>query len=51
VISGYQRTAPFICQPEDVANSILFLASDESRHINGAAICLDNTATIHPPYL
>ena len=51
VIAGYQRTAPFICQPEDVANTILFLASDESRHINGAAICLDNTATIHPPYL
>lgn len=51
VIAGYQRTAPFICEPEDVANSILFLASDESRHINGAAICLDNTATIHPPYL
>ena len=51
VIAGYQRTAPFICQPEDVASTILFLASDESRHINGAAICLDNTATIHPPYL
>ena len=51
VIAGYQRTAPFICQPDDVANTLLFLASDESRHINGAAICLDNTATIHPPYL
>lgn len=47
----YQRTAPFICQPEDIANTILFLASDESKHINGAAIAIDNTATIHPPYL
>jgi len=47
----YQRAAPFGCQPVDIANTILFLASDEARHINGAAISVDNTATIHPPYL
>ncbi len=45
------RAVPFQCEPEDVANTLLFLASDESRHINGAAICVDNTATVHPPYI
>ncbi len=46
----YKRSIPFVCQPEDVANLALFLVSDESSHMNGAALCLDNTATIHPPY-
>jgi len=46
----YSRSVPFVCQPEDVANLALFLASDESRHINGAALNIDNTSTIHPPY-
>lgn len=46
----YSRSVPFVCQPEDIANLVLFLASDESRHINGAALNIDNTSTIHPPY-
>lgn len=50
VDKDYSRSIPFVCQPEDVANLALFLASDESRHINGAALNIDNTATIHPPY-
>jgi meso-butanediol dehydrogenase/(S,S)-butanediol dehydrogenase/diacetyl reductase len=29
-------------QPEDVANSILFLASDEAKMINGAGLVIDN---------
>lgn len=33
-------------QPEDVANLVLFLASDESKHMNGAELVLDNGATI-----
>jgi len=45
-----QMIGSFMCQPEDVANTILFLCSDESRHINGAAIVVDNTATISHPY-
>jgi 3(or 17)beta-hydroxysteroid dehydrogenase len=45
------RAVPFMCEPEDIANTLLFLASDESRHINGAAICVDNSATIHPPHM
>ncbi|WP_319409384.1 glucose 1-dehydrogenase [uncultured Desulfosarcina sp.] len=32
--------------PEDVANMVLFLASDESRHVNGAEFLIDNTTTI-----
>ncbi len=45
------RAIPFLCEPEDIANALLFLASDEARHINGAALCVDNTATIHPPHM
>lgn len=29
-------------QPDDVANAVLFLASDESRHLNGAELVIDN---------
>jgi len=43
--------ASYTCTAEDVAQTVLFLASDESRNINGAAITLDNSATITPPYL
>ncbi|MCO6056871.1 SDR family oxidoreductase [Pseudomonas sp. MOB-449] len=33
-------------QPRDVANLVLFLASDESRTINGAQLVIDNGETI-----
>ncbi len=33
-------------RPEDVANTIVFLASDESRFINGAEIVIDNALSI-----
>jgi NAD(P)-dependent dehydrogenase (short-subunit alcohol dehydrogenase family) len=37
-------------QPEDIANSILFLASDESSWITGTLLVIDGGATIcHPP--
>lgn len=32
----------------DVANAVLFLASDESKFINGVELPIDNTATIQP---
>jgi 3(or 17)beta-hydroxysteroid dehydrogenase len=35
-----------IGQPEDVANLVLYLASDESRFMNGAELMLDNALTI-----
>jgi 3(or 17)beta-hydroxysteroid dehydrogenase len=30
------------CEPEDIANAVLFLASEDSRHISGAEIRVDN---------
>ena len=36
----------WVGEPEDVANMVLFLASDESSAVNGAAMVIDNTTTI-----
>ncbi|MCB1705945.1 MAG: SDR family oxidoreductase [Halioglobus sp.] len=36
----------WVGEPVDVANMVLFLASDESRAVNGAALVVDNTTTI-----
>ncbi len=33
-------------QPEDVAHAILFLASDEARHVSGANIPVDGGAAV-----
>jgi len=38
-----------MCEPEDVANMVLFLASDQSRFGNGTEMLIDNAATITPP--
>jgi 3(or 17)beta-hydroxysteroid dehydrogenase len=38
-----------MCDPEDIANLVLFLASEESRFVNGAEMLIDNCATITPP--
>ena len=38
-----------MCEPQDVANLVLFLASEESRFITGAEMLIDNAATITPP--
>ncbi len=38
-----------MCEPEDVANMVLFLASEESRFVTGAEMLIDNGATITPP--
>ena len=35
-----------LVQPEDVANVVLFLASDESKFVNGTEILIDNALTI-----
>jgi 3(or 17)beta-hydroxysteroid dehydrogenase len=36
----------WVGEPGDVANMVLFLASDESVAVNGAALVVDNTTTI-----
>lgn len=52
-MSDEQRAtaAGFTAHPEAIADVVVFLASDDSRHINGAAIAVDNTSTITPPYV
>ena len=35
-------------EPDDIANTVLFLASDESKFINGAQIRVDNAVSIIP---
>ena len=40
------RVALGIGEPSDVANMVLFLASDESKHITGAEMVVDNGDTV-----
>jgi 3(or 17)beta-hydroxysteroid dehydrogenase len=40
------RKAMGIGEPLDVANMVLFLASEESKHVNGAELVIDNGATV-----
>jgi NAD(P)-dependent dehydrogenase (short-subunit alcohol dehydrogenase family) len=40
---------PQLGQPEDIANLVAFLASDESKFITGAAIPIDGGITAHQP--
>jgi len=40
-LGAYHASNPGMLQPDDIANVVLFLASDESRHLNGATIPVD----------
>lgn len=40
---------PELGQPEDIANLVAFLASDQSKFITGAAIPIDGGVTAHQP--
>lgn len=40
---------PQLGEPEDIANLVAFLASDESKFITGAAIPIDGGVTAHQP--
>jgi len=45
-MSDYEATPWGIGKPQDIANLVLYLASDESRFVNGAEIVIDNALTI-----
>lgn len=38
---------PRLCAPEDVANAVVFLASDEAAYINAATLMVDGGATVY----
>jgi len=40
---------PRLCEPQDVANAVLFLASDEAAYVNGATLMVDGGATVYMP--
>lgn len=45
-MSAYDQMPSGLGKPEDVANLVLFLASDESRFINGTELLIDNALTV-----
>src|SRR6266581_827847 len=40
---------PRLCRPEDVANVVVFLASDEAASLNGTTVMVDSGATVYMP--
>jgi NAD(P)-dependent dehydrogenase (short-subunit alcohol dehydrogenase family) len=40
---------PRLCAPEDVANAVLFLASDEAAYINATTLMVEGGATVFMP--
>lgn len=45
-MSAYEQAPWGLGKPEDVAGLVVFLASDESRFINGTEILIDNALTV-----
>ena len=45
--SSVNYPMPRLCTPEDVANAVLFLASDEAAYINAATLMVDGGATVY----
>jgi 3(or 17)beta-hydroxysteroid dehydrogenase len=45
-MSAYEQMPAGLGKPEDVANLVLYLVSDESRFINGTELVIDNALTI-----
>jgi 3(or 17)beta-hydroxysteroid dehydrogenase len=46
--AGEAKPGPGLGEPMDVGNTVLFLASDESKFINGAELRIDNAACVNP---
>jgi 3(or 17)beta-hydroxysteroid dehydrogenase len=45
-MSYWEQTPTGLGKPEDVANLVVYLASDESRYVNGTEIMIDNALTV-----
>jgi 3(or 17)beta-hydroxysteroid dehydrogenase len=45
-MSAYDQMPSGLGKPEDVANLVLYLASDESRFVNGTELVIDNALVI-----
>jgi 3(or 17)beta-hydroxysteroid dehydrogenase len=45
-MSFWETSPTGLGKPEDVGNLVVFLASDESRYVNGTEIMLDNALTV-----
>ena len=45
-MSAWEQSPTGLGQPEDVANLVVYLASDESRFVNGTEILIDNALTV-----
>jgi 3(or 17)beta-hydroxysteroid dehydrogenase len=45
-MSYWEQTPTGLGKPEDVANLVVFLSSDESRYVNGAELLLDNALIV-----
>lgn len=48
-IEALVGTSNRMCEPEDIANVVLFLASDDSRYMNAAEVLVDNAAVVTSP--
>jgi NAD(P)-dependent dehydrogenase (short-subunit alcohol dehydrogenase family) len=40
---------PRLCEPNDVANAVLFLASDEAGFVNATTLMVEGGATVYMP--
>ncbi|MFA7585788.1 MAG: SDR family oxidoreductase [Novosphingobium sp.] len=44
-----QTLTAFLGEPQDIADIVAFLASDQSRYLTGQLICADGGSTVHLP--
>jgi NAD(P)-dependent dehydrogenase (short-subunit alcohol dehydrogenase family) len=49
-VLGNAQTIPRVGKPEDIANMVLFLASDESQWVTGQAMIVDGGLTVGPNF-
>lgn len=50
-IESLSTEANPMCEPEDIASLVVYLASDESKFVNAAEMLIDNAATATPPLI